>query len=372
MLKTLKILFFAFIVLILGASFFSVFSEEIKKVQVALVIDFSKSADITIKALSTNYWELYNDFHHKHPNVRLELALIGYSKQSFGKSNNYVKIISNFNDSPDIAFEFLATTDIGSSVSENYVGEALKVALSKLKWSEKKNVKKQIVTIGNGPIKGSYSLAKSATKKAKNKGIQLNCLYVLQKNRDKNHGYWLELSKISGGEIKNLVQIYLVGGSSDYITSMNDRKIIEENLFILESYVPFGDNGIYEMANLRLIEEKCDELGDRTLASRIEFKCSPYYQGKQDDWDLVERCVLLDEIGEPLRAKGIPAVMSELNDLELETALTVKWIERNGSAYIVKSLAKANRKALGKFPEPPVYKNDLGKTILALINKDEF
>ena len=48
--------------------------------------------------------------------------------------------------------------------------------------------------------------------------------------------------------------------------------------------------------------------------------------------------------------KGVPEVMSELNDLELETALTVKWIERNGSAYIVKSLAKANRKALDKFP----------------------
>ncbi len=96
----------------------------------------------TIDALSINYWELFNDFHYKHPNIRLELALIGYSKQSFGKNNNYVKLISNFNDSPDIAFEFLATTDIGSSVSENYVGEALQVALSKLKWGKRAKCKK--------------------------------------------------------------------------------------------------------------------------------------------------------------------------------------------------------------------------------------
>lgn len=372
MFKTLRLLFFVCTVLLLGASFYVAIPTGVKKVQVALVLDFSKSSEVTIDALSTNYWELYNDFHSEQPNIQLELALVGYSKKSFGEKNNYVKIISDFKDSPDISFEFLTTTELGSSVSENYVGEALQVALSKLKWDKEKNVKKQILTIGNGPIKGSYSLAKSASKRARNKDIQLNCLYVLYKNKDKNHASWLELSKISGGELKNLVPIYLTGGASDYLTAANDKKIIEENLFIKESYVPFGDHGVYEMANLRLIEESCDELGDRTLASRIEYKCSPYYQGKQGSWDLVERCVLLDEIGEPLRAKGVPAEMLELNDIELETALTVKWIERNGSGYIVKSLAKANQKVLGEFPKTPAYKNDLGKTILALIKKGGF
>lgn len=365
----LKILFFTFLLFFLQTGFLHESPSPITKVQVALVLDFSKSAEKTLEALSKNYWEIFNDFHADLPNVRLEVALVGYSKQSFGKKSHYVKLISNFNDAPDHAFEFLATTEIGSSVSENHVGEALQLALSKLKWDKTSNVKKQIIAIGNGPINGSYALAKKVTKKAVNKNIQLNCLYVTYKKDDKNHGYWLKLAEMSGGVLKNMVPNYLNGSGSDFLTAVNDRKIIEENLYIKESYVPFGDIGIYQMANLRLIEERCEELGDRTLASRIEFKCSPYYQGKQNNWDLVERCVLLDEIGEPLRAKGVPVEMSELTDVELETALTVKWIERNGSASIVKSLAKANRKTLSEFPKQPLYKNDLGKTILAVIKK---
>lgn len=354
---------------ILFASFSSAALFGGKKAQLALVVDFSKSGETTIQALTSNYWEIYNSFREKNPNVKLEMALIGYSKQSFGTKNNYVKVISTFQDEPDKAFEYLVSNPIGSSVSQNYVGQALDATLKQLSWDKNPLTNKQIITIGNGPIRDSYSLAKKVCAKAKKESIVVNSLYVLYKQNDKNHSYWMALTDMSGGKLKTIVPRYLIGNEFDYRTKNTDLKIVAENEILLDTYVPYGDKGIQRTESSQLIDQKCGEMGLRVLSSRVQFKCGPYFQGRNSNWDLVEKCVLRDAFGDELRALGVPSVLEKLSDVQLETALSSKWIERNGSVKIVESLTKVNLATLAKFPEKAPYKRDLGETILVLFNE---
>ena len=337
-----------------------------QKAQLCLVIDFSKSAENTIKALVANYYDLYNDFIVDNPNVKLEVAVIGYSKQSFGSKNSYVKVISNFNDDPDKAFEFLIDNPLGSSVSENYVGQALEIALNDLQWNREPSCKKQIITIGNGPIRDSYALAEKVCAKAKNLQILVNSLYVLYKENDKNHTYWLALTKLSGGKLKTIVPQYLEGGGDDYKTAIKDKSIIAENEILMDTYVPYGEMAERIKERNSKIDSVCGLLGLRSLSSRVEFKSGPYYQGKNGSWDLVEKCVINDVYGDELKQLGPPKEMSPLNPIQLETALNAKWIERNASLKIVRALTKANHEKLNSYPEKPAYKRDISETILKL------
>ena len=79
-----------------GFSFFPGVFEN--KAQLALVIDFSKSSEKTIEALTQNYWELYTEFRAENPFIEIEIALVGYARKAFNGKNNYVKIISDFKE----------------------------------------------------------------------------------------------------------------------------------------------------------------------------------------------------------------------------------------------------------------------------------
>lgn len=340
-----------------------------KKAQLALVIDFSKSAENTIKALVANYYDLYNDFKVEYPNVKLEVAIIGYSKQSFGSKNGYVKIISTFQDDPDKAFEFLIDNPLGSSVSENYVGQALELTLNNLKWNKNSSCKKQIITIGNGAIGDSYDLAKKVCAKAKSEHIKVNSLYVIYRENDKNFSYWLELTKLSGGDLKTIVPKYLEGKEDRYKTANNDEKIIGENEIIMSTYVPYGSNGESKLARSNKVDSVCGLMGVKVLSNRVQFKAGPYYQGQNASWDLVEKCVIKDAYGEELIELGAPHEMRNLSAIQLETALNAKWIERNASLKIVRSLSQLNQKLLAKQPEKPAYARDISETILKLFTQ---
>lgn len=353
--------------------FFSTTASVDKIAQLALIIDFSKSSETTVQALISNYWEFYNEFNLKNPEVKLELAILGYSKMSFGKKNKYVKILSDFKDPPEKAFQYLVDNEVGSSVADNNVGFALDLALKKLTWRKEEEVKKEIFLIGNGPITDSFSSAKKSCEKAKKENIVINSLYVLYKQTDKNHSYWMKLTEMAGGELKTVVPQYLVASNVASNVRDNNIKIASENEIINSTYMPYGENGKVKMNNIHYLDMMSEENGIRVLSSRVQFKTGPYFQSKNRNWDIVECCVLFDIFGDELRALGgIPVEMEGLNDIELETALSVKWIERNGSIQIVNMLTKSNEQISAGLPKPPAYKKDLSETILKIFNKGGF
>ena len=62
--------------------------------------------------------------------------------------------------------------------------------------------------------------------------------------------------------------------------------------------------------------------------------------------------------------------MQNVSPVQVETALTAKWIERNASVKIVQKLTDENYQKLSKFPEKPAFKRDLGETILVMFEEN--
>lgn len=352
-----------------GFSFFPGVFEN--KAQLALVIDFSKSSEKTIEALTQNYWELYTEFRAENPFIEIEIALVGYARKAFNGKNNYVKIISDFKDRPEIAFEYLVHNVIGSSVAENNVGYALDMTLQGLSWNNNESVKKQIFTIGNGAINSSFSLAKKVCEKAKNRNIKVNFLYLLHKDKDKNFGYWKTLKKMSGGKLRTLVSKYLVGnglpGAED-----NIARIIKENAVLNNTYVYYGADGKQNYDLMNEIDSKSIALGDRVISNRTLYKSSPFFQGKNADWDLVDFVNSKKNQYFKLKDLIVSDVYKNMSETQLKESIFILALERKKSLQIINKLYQGNLQINASRPIQPAFKKDFSETILSIFSEDGF
>lgn len=320
-----------------------------------------------MQGLTSNYWEIYNTFRSRYPDAELEIAMVGYSRTAFSEENNYVRIISDFDDQPEFAFQFLYNSISGSSISQNNVGHALKESINNLKWDERANVKKSIITIGNGPIKDNYSLAKKMCKKASKQGIEVNALYILFKQNDKNFGFWMTLTKMSGGDLKTVVANYLTG-ESNTAQYQNQVKIINENAVLNSTYIPYGLNGEAKYESILNIDSLCKETGAKTLSEWVLYKTSSVFQRKMSSWDLTD---LYDQKGvaaiEKLDMQLLPKALAGLTRKELIALVRSKSEERAMSLNIIKMLNQAISQINKNAPNVPAYKMNICQTILKML-----
>ena len=340
------------------------------KAQLALVIDFSKSSEKTIESLTQNYWELYTEFRAQNPFIEIEIALIGYSRKAFNEKNNYVKIISDFKDPPEVAFEYLVHNKIGSSVAENNVGYALDIALQGLSWSNSEAVKKQIFTIGNGAINSSFSLAKKVCEKAKKRNIKVNFLYLLQKDKDKNFGFWKTLKKMSGGKLTTLVPKYLVGNGL-LEAENNIARIIKENAVLNSTYAFYGD-GKENYDFMNDIDSKSIALGDRVISNRVLFKASPFFQGKNANWDLVDFVNSKKNQDFNLKNLSVFGDYKNMDETQLKKSILTLASARKSSLQIINKLFQGNLQINALRPKQPAFKKDFSETILSIFSEGGF
>lgn len=342
-------------------------NNKVFKAQLALVVDFSKSAEACLQGLTSNYWEMYNTFSERYPNAKLEIALVGYARRGFGPKNNYVKVISDFGDDPSKIFEYLYNNLTGSSISENKVGNALKVAIHDLHWGYGKNTVKTIITIGNGPIKDNYSLAKKMCNKSKKLGIKINSLYILFKKNDKNFGYWMTLTKMSGGHLKTIVSNYLIGGSTRG-SYENQLKIIQENPILNSSYIPYGIHGEKFYERSLLIDSLCKETGVNTFFERVLFKTSSIHQQTLLKWDLVTYFGVYGKEGVQKLGPGVwPKSLQHFTEDQFYTLLKSKYEERKMSYHIIEMMQQANIQLEQAKPAAPAYTYNICKTVINML-----
>ncbi len=334
-----------------------------KKAQLVLCVDFSKSAQHISDAVRNNFWEFYIEFEHKNPNTRLELAIVGFSSKVFGKDNRYVKVLQDFEDDPSNYFEYVNSKTLTSSLADNQVGTALKVAIDELNWDMDSGVKKQIFAIGNGTIKDEYELAKKACKKAKKKNIAINLLYVFHKKKDKAFSYWQHLTELSGGRIITIIPQYLnekVGGQ----IKASLKRIAEENDFLNSTYIPFNSIGLDQLNRIKLIDSYAQNIGVKVIGTRSIYKVGCYYKNVKSNWDLVDLYDAGKVNYKNLVREHLPVFMQKMTLLEIKGVLKQKSSDRRIGCEIISDLYHANHAIRKKSRENPAYKLDLSSNII--------
>ena len=93
----MKIKFFISFCLFFGVIFKTTGLEEkidpVKPIDVVFCVDLSGSSNGILDDIRERYWEIVNQVNEYRPSPRLRIAVVGFSRPSFGAKTGYVKII---------------------------------------------------------------------------------------------------------------------------------------------------------------------------------------------------------------------------------------------------------------------------------------
>lgn len=329
----------------------SLVGENKALVQIALVVDFSHSAKVAGEGLLNHYWDVYNQFHAKYPNKKLELAFVAFSLEDFGKLNHYVQVLTSFDTNADEAFKIILEKRVGKSTHTNNVVAAIGAAVDKLNWQTSARERK-IVVVGNGPITSGKAFAKRVFRKASYMGLSFDYLYLLRKQDDKNYGYWSTLAKMSGGGIKTVIPQFL-SGFHDRSKGDALQSIINEQELLMGSYVQNGDEEIEALKKIAWIDDFALNLSREAFASRIAFKTTPYFQHVNIKWD---------EVGKAIAAKSSTGQLKNTSSL-----LKEKISQRCESISVIQSFYKNWTEIIIQPNLVPAYKYGFSTTIINLL-----
>lgn len=344
-------LFLAFGLLLYGFVYKKSVAQQKTLVQLALVVDFSNSAKVASDGLLGHYWELYNQFYQKFPNKELQLAVVAFSREDFGKLNSYVEVLTNFDTDAEEAFKHITKKRGGKSTHTNNVVTAIAAAVDKLKWRSNSQQRK-IVVVGNGPITSGKLFAKRVYRRADFIGVSIDYLYLLRKQNDKNYGYWSAVAKMHNGNIKTVIPQFFSGfhdrGKSEALQS-----IINEQELLMGSYMHNSEREMAALDAVAWIDDFALNMSRESFASRIAYKTTPYFQETNMNWDQV--------------GKAIKAQSTRGQTQKISPELAEKVFQRYESISIIQSFYKNWAKVIHEPNMVPAYKYGFSTTIINLL-----
>lgn len=257
-----------------------------KKIKVAILLDTSGSMDGLIEQAKNQLWKIVNqlakakDAEGKDPYI--ELALYHYGNDGLLVTDGYVQQISGFtSELDDLSAQLFALQTNGGS---EYCGTAIKKSITELNWSDNPDDLQVVFICGNEAFtQGAVSYQK-ACGLAKNKNVLVNTIFC----GDYHQGIrlnWQHGAALTGGEYMNInhdAQIV-------HINSPYDVQIQQLNIYLNQSYVPYGTYGKAKKENQEIQDANANGVGASYSTSRVLSKSSKVYKNKS--WDLVDAVV---------------------------------------------------------------------------------
>ena len=310
-------------ILFLFISSFNAFSQDTRKVQVAILFDTSNSMDGLLEQAKSRIWNIINDisaltYQGKAPTM--EFAIYQYGNDGLESSDNFIQQVLNLTGDMDIISQklFSLRTNGGSE----YCGAVIGKSLDDLKWSNSPLDLKMIYIAGNenfaqGPI--SYI---EECKKAITKGVFINTIFC----GDKSQGvklFWEKGAQCSEGDYFNI-------DSNREIVQIDtpyDDKIMQYNDSLNGTYYGFGQQGISRKSSqmdedFNATEQSMSVAADRAV---VKSKSQVY---TNSSWDLIDAIDNNTIILKDMKEDDLPKEFRNKSLKEKNTLLEVKKNER--------------------------------------------
>ncbi|PHS10926.1 MAG: hypothetical protein COA88_01160 [Kordia sp.] len=299
------------------------FTEK-STIKVALLLDTSNSMDGLIDQARAQLWEIVNELsyarcNHKSPD--LKIALYEYGNDLLSNDNGYIRQVSAFTSDLDYISEklFSLTTNGGNE----YCGQAIQTAVNELTWGSNESDLKLIFIAGNEPFTQGPVNYMNASTKAKEKQININTIYCGDYN-DGITSMWQHSAKLTNGDYMSINQ----SQHTVHIPSPYDDYILELNIKLNKTYIPYGKQGRIKVASQALQDSNASKYGKANEVSRTISKSSSFY--KNSSWDLVDaetegKNFSYSKIDKQL----LPEELQGKSDKELQTYVIKKKTERN-------------------------------------------
>ena len=304
---------------------------ERRPIDLVICLDTSGSMEALIDSARARLWDIVNSLSSAKPTPDLRVGLITYGSPSRSSaSQGWVVLQSGLTS--DLDKVYAKMMEFRTDGGDEFVGWALNDAVSRMNWSSDPKALKLIFVAGNESADQAREVHdfRSVGSIARNRGIIINAIYAGDRNAGANER-WAEVASCGGG---NFTSIDMKCGTVQ-IQAPQDKILLELNLKLNATYVPFGDAGREGATRQKAQDENAERLGQQSAASRVAAKGTVLY--RNEAWDLVDAVAKGDKKVKDVKEADLPAPMQAMNDAEREQYVQRMQTER---ADLQKEIAK--------------------------------
>ncbi len=212
------------------------FSGKRAAVDVAILLDTSNSMDGLISQAKSQLWTIVQQFAKAQKNGQtpvLRVALLEYGNTSLPAAEGYIRQVVPLTDDLDKLSEALFA--LSTNGGDEYCGQVIDEAVTRLDWSQEPNGYKVIFIAGNEPFtQGTVDYQKSC-KRAIENGVIVNTIHC-GNHQTGVDGKWRHGAQLAEGEFFNIDQDQKIV----HIDCPQDKIIIKLNAELNKTYLWYG------------------------------------------------------------------------------------------------------------------------------------
>lgn len=293
-----------------------------RPIDLVICLDTSGSMEALIDSARARLWDIVNSLSSARPTPELRVGLITYgSPNRATASQGWVVLQSGL--TTDLDSVYAKMMEFRTDGGDEFVGWALHDAVSKMNWSPDPKALKLIFVAGNESADQAREVFdfRNVASTARNRGIIINAIYAGERNAGMNER-WHEVASCGGG---NYTSIDMKCGTVQ-IEAPQDKILLELNMKLNATYVPYGDAGREGAANQVAQDANAERLGQQSAVSRVVAKKSSLYRNER--WDLVDAVAKGEKKVQDLKESDLPAAMQALPAPQREQYVQQKQQER--------------------------------------------
>ena len=289
------------------------------RIEVCFVLDTTGSMSGLIEGAKEKIWSIANEMIAAKPTPELKLALIGYRD----RGDEYVTKLTDLTaDIDEIHGKLMEFSANGGGDGPESVNQALHEAVTKVSWSDDRDVLKIVFLVGDAPPHMDYEQDvryPEVCQAAMKRDLVINAVQCGQEGETTK--VWKEIAKLAEGKYIPLVQT----GGMVRITAPQDEQIATLNREIGGTLIGYGDAGARRGVAAK--QAAAEAAAPAATADRLSYNAATgrTVQGGGELIDQLERGeVKLDDI----KAADLPEEFRGLDEQELATAVEARRAKR--------------------------------------------
>ena len=289
------------------------------RIEVCFVLDTTGSMSGLIEGAKEKIWSIANEMIAAKPTPELKLALIGYRD----RGDEYVTKLTDLTaDIDEIHGKLMEFSANGGGDGPESVNQALHEAVTKVSWSDDRDVLKIVFLVGDAPPHMDYEQDvryPEVCQAAMKRDLVINAVQCGQEGETTK--VWKEIAKLAEGKYIPLVQT----GGMVRIAAPQDEQIATLNREIGGTLIGYGDPGARRGVAAK--QAAAEAAAPAATADRLSYNAATgrTVQGGGELIDQLERGeVKLDDI----KAADLPEEFRGLDEQELATAVEARRAKR--------------------------------------------
>ncbi len=313
-------------------------------VDVAILLDTSNSMDGLISQAKNQLWTIVQQFAKAQKNGQtpvLRVALFEYGNTRLPASEGYLRQVVPLTDDLDKLSEALFA--LSTSGGDEYCGQVIDQAITRLDWSQEPGGYKAIFIAGNEPFTQGTVDYQSSCKRAIESGVIVNTIHCGNHKIGVN-GKWRHGAQLAEGEFFNIDQDQKIV----HIDCPQDEIIIRLNAELNKTYLWYGDKSKRQnyAANQAAQDSNAASESLSVAVGRAATKAGAAYSNRNRD--LLDTFTEDAEILSKVKEAELPEELQQLAPAKRETFLKNKLVERKKLQQEISKLAAERESYVAK------------------------